>query len=191
MSSDNINPYSLYEVIVSKTNSDASSYEDPIALYKDQLMTVTPIHDTDQQRDSGAITSTLSVQTHGELTLQAGGVPFDAAIMMMGANSSTSGAVVTIDPETGITRPYWGAIGVAPTEDDRYLAVGLYKCQLQADPVINFDGTTNAWITNEMSALALAKASVRRFQRFKIYDTLSDWIEDKPADGTEVLAWFS
>jgi len=189
--SDNINPYSLYEVVVAGTNAEATSYEDVIALYKDQMFTVTPIHDTDQQRDSGKVTSSLSIPTHGEVTIQSGGIPFEAAIMMMGASSSTSGAVVTIDPEAGVNRPYFGAIGVAPTEDGRYVAGGVHKVQLQADPVINFDGTTNAWITQEMSGLALVKKSVGRFQRFKIYDTLADWEADKPSDGTEFLAWFA
>ena len=189
--SDNVNPYSLYEIVVAKTVSDASSYETPIDLPKDQIMTVTPVHDTDQQRDSGAITSTLSVPTHGELSLSVGGIPFEALIMMTGGSSSTSGNIVTIEEETGITRPYWGAIGVAPTEDGRYLACGLYKCQLQNDPVVNFDGTTNAWMVQEFDALALAKASVRRFRRFKIYAALADWTADKPADGTEFLAWFA
>lgn len=186
-----INPYSLYEVIVAKTVAAADSYEDPIQLAKDQIFTVQSIHDTDQQRDSGAVGSSLSIPTHGEVTIQAGGVPFEAGVMMMGASASTSNSIVTIDPEAGVNRPYFGAIGIALTEDARILACGLYKVQLQNDPQVNFDGTTNAWITNEMSALATVKPGTVRYNRFKIYPTLASWQSAKPSDGTEFLAWFA
>lgn len=187
----NINPYSLHQIMIAKTNADASSYEDPIDLAKDQMFTVTPVHDTDQQRDSGAVTSSLSVATHGEVTIQAGGMPFDAIIAMIGASTVTSGAEVTIDSKTGENRPYFGAIGVAPAEDGRYIAIGLHKVQLQSDPVTNADGTTNAWMVQEMSGLALAKASVSQFSRWRIYDALTDWNADKPTDGASFLAFFA
>lgn len=189
--SDNINPYSLYEVIIAGTNSDATAYEDPVALYKDQMFTVTDVVDDDEQRDSGKITSSLSISVRGDITLQSGGIPFEAYIVMTGASSSTSGAEVTVDPPAGENKPYWGAIGIAPTEDGRYLAMGTYKNQLAEDPEVNFDGTTNQWITSEMSGKALVKESVGQYKRFKIYDTLADWTAAKPTDGTEFLAWFA
>lgn len=184
----NINPYSLYEVLIAKTVPDATSYEDPVQLAKDQMFTVTPVHDTDQQRDSGSVGSTLSVQTHGEVTIQAGGVPFLAGVVMMGSNTSTSGNRVTISKPAGINNPYFGAIGVAPTEDGKYVIIGLIKVQLQADPVFNFDGTTNAWITNELSALATTRSSDNLWQVIHVYDSLADWQADKPVDGAGFLA---
>jgi len=186
-----INPYSLYEVIVAKTVAAADSYEDPIQLAKDQIFTVNSVHDTDQQRDSGAVTSSLSIPTHAEVTIQAGGIPFEAGVMMMGATSSTSNSIVTIDREAGVNRPYFGAIGIAQTEDGRILACGLYKVQLQNDSEINLDGTGNAWMTNEMSALATVPPGSKKFDRFKIYPTLASWESAKPSDGTEFLAWFA
>lgn len=189
--SDNVNPYSLWEILVAGTNADASVYNDPVELYKDQIFTVTPVHDTDEQRDSGAVSSFLSVPTHGELTVQSGGIPFAALVEMVGMSTSTSGAVVTLDYEAGTDLPYFGAIGVAPTEDNRFLAIGLYKAKLSAVPSINFDGTTNSWNVSEGSGVALAKASVRKFHRMKIYDTLTDWETAKPTTGAEFLSFFS
>lgn len=188
----NINPYSLWEIMVASTNADASAYGDPVELAKDQMLTITPVHDTDQQRDSGQVTSLLSVGTHAELAIQAGGIPLEAFVAMAGYGSSTSGTVVTLTPRgAGSNMPYFGVIGVAPTEDDRFLVVGLYKVQLQAVPEINLDGTGNAWVTSEMSALAAAKASVKQYMKPKIFDTLTDWETAKPSDGTEFLAFFS
>ena len=186
-----INPYSLQGILVAKTVAAATSYEDPIDLPKDQMFTVTPVHDTDQQRDSGSVTSLLSVPTHAEGTISVGGLPFTALAMMMGASTSTSGAVVQINPKSSENRPYFGAIGTARTEDGRVLAVGLYKCQLQADPVYSLDGNTNAWLQNELSFLAAAKATVNQFMRAKIYDADSDWETAKPTDGAGFLAFFA
>lgn len=186
-----VNPYSLNTIIVAKTVAAATSYEDPVTLAKDQMFTVTPVLDTDLQRDSGKVTSSLAIETHGELEVQAGGIPFAALVAILGATSTTSGAEVEVEIPAGVNRPYFGAIGVAPCEDGRYLAVGLYKCQITDGPAVNFDGTTNAWITSEMSGVALVKESVGEWRKFKIYDTLADWTTDMPSDGAEFLAWFA
>jgi hypothetical protein len=186
-----LNPYSLWEILIASTDAEATAYGTPVTLFKDQMFTVTPVHDTDQQRDSGQVTSSLSIATHADLTIQAGGIPMEAGITMLGAASSTSDDIITIRRYTATNRPYFGALGVAPTEDDRILVVGLYKAQIQGDPEINFDGTTNAWITSEMSAIALAKASVMAFDKWKVYPDLETWETDKPTDGTDFLAWFA
>lgn len=187
----NLNPYSLWEILIGSSNADADSYGDPVSLAKDQMFTVTPVHDTDQQRDSGQVTSSLSIATHADLTIQAGGIPMEAGVLLLGASSSTSDDIITISRKTATNRPYFYAFGIAPTEDDRILVVGLHKCQIQGDPEINFDGTTNAWITSEMSALALAKPSVQEFDHWKVYPDLETWESAKPTDGTEALAWFT
>jgi hypothetical protein len=186
-----INPYSLTEILIAKTVAAATSYQTPVDLSKDQMFTVTPVLDTDLQRDSGKVTSSLAIETHAELEINAGGIPFEALVPMLGATSSTSGAEVTVEIPAGSNRPYFGAIGVAPTDDGRYVACGLYKCQITGGPAVNFDGITNAWITSEMSGICMVKESVGEWRKFKIYDTLSDWKSAKPTDGAEFLAWFS
>lgn len=185
------NPISLYEIIVAKTNSDATSYEDPIQLDLDQMFTVTPVHDTDTQRDSGGVRNLLSVFTHAEVTIQAGGIPFLAMVMMMGSNTSTSGNIVSISKPTGLNNPYFGAVGVAPMEDGGYLGVGVMKIQLTADPVYTLDGNTNAFLQSEVSALAGKRPSDNLVFVSKLYDDLAAWQADKPADGAAMLAYMS
>lgn len=188
----NINPYSLWEILVADTNASASSYGTPVQLAKDQMLTVTPVHDTDDQRDSGQVTSFLSVGTHAEGSLQAGGMPIEALVAMAGFSSATSGAQVVITPrQTGKNMPYFGLIGVAPTEDDRFIAIGLYKAQLQAVPEWSLDGTANAWMTTEMSLKIAAHDTAKQYMKPVIFDSYEDWETAKPTDGTEFLAFFS
>lgn len=187
----NVNPYSLWEVIVAATNADASVYQTPIGLMKDQIFDVTPVHDTDLQRDSGRVTSPLSVATHATLSIQAGGMPFQALVMMTAMNTKTSEKTVSIRRKAGKNRPLWGAIGVAPTEDDRIIAFGLYKCQLTADPQYTLDGNSNAWLTTTMAGVAVCKESVNEFDHIKIFDTLEDWEAVKPETGSDFLNFFN
>jgi hypothetical protein len=187
-----INPVNLAEIVIASTVADASSYGVPIDMYKDQICEVNGVSDTDLQRDSGATTSSLSVVTHGAGKIQAGGIPLNAIIIMAGMNSATSSSIITFTPrQTGKNKPYFGLIGVGETEDDRILAMGLYKCQLTNEPSYTFDGNKNAWMTSEMEFTALTKASVRQYYVLRTYENMAAWETNKPTDGAEMLSWFS
>lgn len=189
MSSDSVVPYSLLGVLVASTNSSASSYGDPVDLDFDHMFTVASEHDTDMLRDSGAVVRGLSVVTHGTLEINAGGLPFDALIVTLGASANTSGARKRRQRKTGINRPYFGAIGFAYADDDQVVVIGLPKCQVQNDPEVSFDGTTNAFITSKMTGAAFVVGE--GFDVWDTYATFADWEAAKPTDGAEFLAFFA
>lgn len=189
------NPYSLSEILVVSYNKVTDTYSDTIvSLDPDQIFDVDPQHDTDQQRNSGAVSAGLSVKTHSVVTVGFGGIPLSALAIMIGLTISDSGSGETLIRDitklnAGNIMPYFGAIGVSPSEGGGVFVNALRAVMLDKEPQVKFDGTGNKFIMNEAPGIAFSISGV--VDKWKIYATPTLWESNKPSDGTEFKAFFS
>ena len=189
------NPYSLIEIILTGYTRSTNSYSDTIvSLDADQVFDVDPQHDTDDQRDSGGISAVLSVKTHSVVKVGYGGLSFNALATMIGATVAESGSGATLvrtltKRATGTILPYFGAIGVSPSEDGSVLVCGLRAIMLDKEPQVTFDGKTNKFLMNEGQGKAVSIGGM--VDHWKAYATQALWDAAKPTDGATFLAWFS
>ncbi len=188
-------PYSLVEILIAAYTRSTDEYGTPLSLEADQIFEVDPQADTDQMRDSGGVARFLSVKTHATTRIQGGGMSFAALGVMIGAvetdnSSSTPNLVRTLSKRNaGLILPYFGAIGVAPSDDGSLLVCGLRAVMLDKEPKFTFDGTSNKFNVAEMAGNAASIGGV--VDHWKSYETLALWTANKPASGAEFLAWFS
>jgi len=179
-------PYGLYQILIAAYNATADTYSTPVDLEADQKFDVDPQADTDQMRDSGQITRTLAVYTHANVTIGKGGISYEALGVLAGAYYGADYAYVR---SGGSGLPYFGAMGVVPTDDGKIIVAGLRAIKLDKPPQYTFDGTANTFVVNETSGVAIAVS--RMVDKLKEYANEAAWLAAKPTDGTGFKSWFS
>jgi hypothetical protein len=187
-------PYSLKEILVASYNITTAVYQDPVSVDGDQKFVLTPVSDTAEMRDSGAVSRVLAVKTHANVTLGMGGVDFSMIAALTGGSNASSGStpnqIRKLTPQAAGTRsPYFGALAAALTDDGGVFAVGVRAIVLDDEPEITFDGTSNNFIVSETSGKAIAVSN--QIYLPKSYETVALWESSKPTDAAEFLAWFS
>lgn len=188
--------FTLSDLIVMKYNITTGGFIGaPVSLADGQLLEIDPEADTDKQRGYGAIKRTLSVTIGAKIKLAAGGVDIDAAAIIYGLLTQSSGAdpnqVRTADVGAGGSGlPYWSVIGVSPTDDGGVAVVGLKANKLDKVPKWTLDGKANKFNMSEADGYSIpVDTNVNRFFRVKFYQTASDW--SAPTNGTQFSAFFS
>ena len=185
-------PYTLNEILIASYNITADTYGVPAGMMGDQMLEVNPVADTDMLRDSGKITRLLARSTHAEINIGAGGFDWNVIAILSGASTSTSGTTPNqVRTATySLDLPYFGAIGVASTDDGGVMVVGLRCAKLDKRFKYTFDGTANKFMINDdLAGKAIYVGNV--LDEVVVYETESDWTSAKPTDGTEFKAFFS
>lgn len=185
--------YSLNEVLVVSYDIVADTYGTPAGLEGDQEFEVDPQTDTDTLRDSGKMVRKLAITVGANIKIAAGGFDWNVLAILFDAATSTSGGtpnqVRTITyPNKSL--PYFGAMGVAETDDGGVAVVGLRCAKLQKRAKYMFDGKTNKFMINDdLNGEALFVGDV--LEEVKGYETKADWTAAKPTDGAGFKAFFS
>ena len=176
-------PFTLHSVLIASYDIGADTYGTPYDLDADQIVELDPQADTDQMRDSGAITRLLSVMTHANFTITQGGMD----MMLLGIITNGASGQSYWEPEAGLDGlKYFGFIGVASIDNGGVVVCGVRAGKLDTAPMIKFDGQTNKFSVADMKGKAIAvKTSGRnRVFRLKRYASLDAWEAVKPTDGT-------
>lgn len=186
-------PFSLVEIIIASYTA-FGDYGTPVSLDIDQMLTFEPQADTDDLRDSGAITDGLTVVTHATGTIGFGGISMTALNTMTGTTSSSSGTtpnrVMTRNWDAGANGlPYFAAIGVARASGNQRKIIAIPKMLLNTYPTFNMDGTENKFIINEVEFRAFADGANSRVFIEKDYETASLYVT--PATAAEFEAFFA
>jgi len=184
--------YSLSAIRIATYNIATDTYgATVVSLDQDQILDFSPQADNDTMRDSGKITKALTVTTHGEIQIQAGGYDFSAWAVLFGASNATSGTTpnqvrTTTFPD--IVLGYFGAIGEAVTDDGGLLVIGLRCCKLNNRPKTVLDGQENKFIIqDDLQGMALYVGNV--LDEMKTYETPGDYTA--PTDAATFKAFFS
>jgi len=188
--------YTLTDCIVAAYSKTLNSYSTPIALADGQMIEIEPEADNDKLPSYGVTGALLSVLRGAKVKLGAGGVDFDAFAAMTGMSNYTSGLTPNQKRTTrvragGSGLPYFGVIGVAPTDDGGLEAVGLQCVKLDAFPKFTLDGKANKFNMSETDgyAIPIAVASVLELIQIESYEQASMWTA--PATGANFLAFFT
>jgi hypothetical protein len=187
--------YRLREILLASFDQVPDTYGAPISLDGDQMMEVDPQADTDMLRDSGRNRRALAVVTHGDINLQAGGFDWGSIAILTGATAETCGSTPSRVREVLYPEllPYFGAIGVADTDDDGVFVVGLRMCKLNKRFKYTFDGTQNRFMVNDdLGGVALFYDDGTNdiMDKVRVYETAADWDTAKPSDGAEFRSFF-
>lgn len=187
--------FGLNELLVMRHLISGSYTGTVVNMDTDQMLSIEPQADNDTLRDSGAITRALSVTTSANFTLGMGAMDTEAIAVMTGSASTSSGTtpnrVATMKHLAGGSGlPYFGLIGVAPTDDGGVVVVGLKACKLNAIPAMEWDGKENKFHVAETEGVAIADTN-NLFMVVKRYETAADWTAAKPANGAQFLAFFA
>lgn len=184
-------PFSLVEILIASYTA-FGDYGTPVSLDIDQMLSLEPQADTDDLRDSGAITDGLTVVTHATGTIGFGGITLSALNIMTGTSSASSGTtpnrVVTRNWDAGANGlPYFAAIGVARASGNQRKIIAIPKLLLDAYPTFTMDGTENKFIINEVAFRAFADGANSRVFIEKDYETASDYTTPTTAETFEAF----
>lgn len=188
--------FGLQELLLMRFSMGSAAYTGTVInMDTDQMLSLEPQADNDQLRDSGAVTRALSVVTVIDGVLGAGAWDTEAVAVLTGSSSSSSGAqpnrVATMKHFAGgAGLPYWGLIGVAPTDDGGVVAVGLKICKANSQPALEWDGKENKFHVGEMEFVAIAD-STGLIWVHKRYETAADWASARPTNAATFLAFFA
>ncbi len=178
--------FTLNQVLIALHTRSTDTYGTPYDLDADQIFEVDPQADTDTMRDSGQVTRKLAVFTHANISITAGGVDFLALNIL---TNGTAGQSYFKPVAGGAGLNYFGAIGVASSDEGKILVVGLRSCKLDTIPMIKFDGQTNKFNVSDMKGSALAID--QRVFIGQVYDNLAAWNSAKPTDGATFKTWLT
>lgn len=188
--------YTLSDLIVAEYSKTANTYGVVESLANGQTLDVEPENDTDQLRGYGKVSALLSVNIGAKLKLSAGGVDAGAFQIMTGTSNYTSGTTPNRMRRQrfqsgGAGLPYFGAIGVAPTDDGGKVAVGLQACKLNAHPKFSMNGKENKFNMQEIEgyAIPIAISGTDIVMTVRYFETASDWVA--PTTAATFLAFFS
>ena len=188
--------YTLSDLIVAAYNKTANTYGTPATMASGQTLEVDSEHDTDKLQGYGVTTGLLSVARGAKLKFGGGGVDTDVMALISGISNYTSGLTPnqmrrSRFPAGGAGLPYFGCIGVGPTDDGGILAVGLQACKLDKFPPFKFDGKTNKFNMWECDgyAMPILISGSYFLHCARYYETASQWVA--PTTGANFLAFFT
>lgn len=177
-------------------NITANTYGTPISAAIGQTLEVDPEHDTDKLPGYGVTMRLLSVARGAKIKIGMGGVDVDFLAVTAGVSNYTSNLTPnqrrrTRFPAGGAGLPYFGAIGLTPTDDGGVAAIGLQGCKLDKYPKYTADGKTNKFNMSEIEgyAIPVAISSVLYLMTVRTYETAALWTA--PASGADFLAFFA
>lgn len=190
------NNFTLSDCIVAVYNKTANTYGTVDSLASGQTVDVDYDTDNDQQRGYGVVTGVLSVVVGAKLKIAAGGLDFSCLAIMAGVSNYTSNLTPnqrrrTRGPAGGGGLPYFGLIGVGPTDDGGLAAIGFQCCKLNQYPKFTLNGKDNKFNVSEMEGYAIPVniSNASYLPTIRTYETSSLWTA--PNDAASFLAFFT
>jgi hypothetical protein len=184
--------YTLTDLVIAAYNPTTDTFGTPETVDDGQMFVAEPEADTDKLRGYGQYTAGLAVPIGSKITFKSGGLDFSALAIIAKALVSESGASgnrvrTTKLPAGGAGLGYFGAIGVAATDDGGVLVVGHYKVKLDTTPKVELNGETNKFIVWETAGYSFPVGGF--LEVMKNYEAAGDWV--KPATGVAFKNFFA
>lgn len=186
--------FSLKEILLMRYNINTGAYTGTVvSLDSDQMLSIETEADTDDLYDSGVATRGLTVVKRATFTLGAGGYDVSALSIITGSSSSTSGTtpnqIATMAHALGgAGLPYFGMIGVAPTDDGGVFTVGLKICKLNAVPGVEWDGKESKFSTSEVEGRVFGDSTTLKYFWTRRFELASNWDSLRPTNAATFLA---
>jgi len=180
----------------SPTTTFASAFGTPASLAIGQTMEIDFEADTDELVGYGYTQALLTVIRGGKLKISQGGVDRSVLAILAGISNSTSGSgaaqvAKSVFAASGTSLPYWGAIGLAATDDGGYAAFGICGCMLDKFPAFTLDGKDNKFNMSETEGrfMPITISSVSTVLVIKTIQDRTTW--NAPATGGAFATFFS